>query len=222
MSKDCALHGQGAAAAYDALVAGADREPVPTKSGGHQPLTGEDIREATQDYLILTLHWPELAQAIVKAQAGDATDFIHDPDDTLDPVQVQVPACLDDARPVRALSQLTSLQAELTRISPHLGGAVRSYKAMAGCLGWPVPAEPVTSEPSVHGAPPALVLQSTHQALAPFEAGAAMAAQLPGGVVPAHEGDDYSMFLSSWRVRDATNRYLTTRALPAAGTVCTD
>ncbi|GGU33331.1 alpha/beta fold hydrolase [Streptomyces violascens] len=221
-SKDCALHGQDAAAAYDALVAGADREPIPTKSVGHQPLTGEDIREATQDYLTLTLHWPELAQAIVKAQGGDATDFIHDPDDTLDPVQVQVPACLDNARPVSTLAQLSKLQAELARVSRHLGGAVRSYKAMAGCLGWPIPAEPVAAGPAVHGAPPALVLQSTHQALAPFGAGAAMAAQLPGSVVLAREGDDYSMFLSSRCVREATNRYLTARALPAAGTVCTD
>ncbi|MFC5204746.1 alpha/beta hydrolase [Streptomyces kaempferi] len=73
----------------------------------------------------------------------------------------------------------------------------------------------------VHGAPPALVLQSTHQALAPYRAGAAMAAQLPGSVVLGREGDDYSMFLVSECVQKATNRYLTTRALPAPGTTCT-
>lgn len=221
-TSDCALHGQDAGAAYDALVAGADRAPLPTKGVGHQPLTGEDIREATQDFLTLTLNWRELAQAMVKAQGGDASGFLHEPDDTLDPVQVQVPACLDNPRPITSLSQLASLQQQLAKVSPHLGGAVRSYKAITGCLGWPVPARPVKAGPAVPGAPAALVLQSTHQALAPFEAGAAMAAQLPGSVVLAHEGDDYSMFLSSRCVEDATNRYLTTRALPAAGTVCTD
>ena len=222
-SKDCALHGKDVAAAYDALVARADRDPIPTGSDAHQPLTGEDIREATQDYLTLSgLSWPELAKAIVKAQGGDATDFTLDPDNTLDPVQVQVPACLDNARPVHTLAQLTQLRKELARVSPHLGGAVRSYKAIAGCLGWPIPAKPVKAGPPVHGAPPALILQSTHQALAPYRAGAAMAAQLPGSVVLGHEGDDYSMFLVSQCSRDATNRYLTTRALPAPGTVCTD
>ncbi|WP_225321099.1 alpha/beta fold hydrolase [Streptomyces luteolifulvus] len=50
----------------------------------------------------------------------------------------------------------------------------------------------------------------------------AMAAQLPGSVVLAREGDDYSMFLLSRCVRDATNRYLTTRTLPRSGTTCTD
>ncbi|MFD9219315.1 alpha/beta hydrolase [Streptomyces sp. NPDC060064] len=100
--------------------------------------------------------------------------------------------------------------------------AVRSYKAIAGCLGWPTPAKPVKAGAPVHGAPPALILQSTHQALAPHRAGAAMAAQLPGSVVLGREGDDYSMFLVSECVQKATNRYLTTRALPAPGTTCTD
>ncbi|WP_405595331.1 alpha/beta hydrolase [Streptomyces sp. NBC_01410] len=222
-SNDCALHGKDAAAEYDALVARADSDPIPTGGTAHQPLTGEDIREATQDYLTLSgLTWPELAKAIVKAKGGDATDFTHDPDNTLDPVQVQVPACLDNARPVRTLAQLTRLQRELARVSPHLGGAVRSYKAIAGCLGWPIPAKPVKAGARVHGAPPALILQSTHQALAPYRAGAAMAAQLPGSVVLGHEGDDYSMFLVSKCVQEATNRYLTTRVLPAPGTTCTD
>ncbi|MFJ2397992.1 alpha/beta fold hydrolase [Streptomyces sp. NPDC087843] len=224
-SKDCALHGKDVAAEYDALVTRADRDPIPTGTTGHQPLTGEDIREATQDYLTLSDHsWPELAKTIVNAQGGDATAFTHDPDDTLDPAQaqIQVPACLDNARPVHTLTQLTRLREELARVSPHLGGAVRSYKAIVGCLGWPTPAEPVKAGVPVHGAPPALVVQSTHQALAPYRAGAAMAAQLPGSVVLGHEGDDYSMFLVSKCVQKATNRYLTTRALPAPGTICTD
>ncbi|GLW02498.1 alpha/beta fold hydrolase [Streptomyces lavendulae] len=222
-STDCALHGKDAAAEYDALVARADREPVRTGSSAHRPLTGEDIREATQDFLTLTYPtWPELARAIVKAsQEGDASLFTHDPDDTLDPVQVQVPACLDNARPVRDFAELSRLRAELARVSPHLGGAVRSYKALAGCLGWPVPAAPVKAGPPVAGAPPALVLQSTHQALAPYEAGPALAAQLPGSVVLAREGDDYSMFLVSKCARKAANLYLTTLALPAPGTTCT-
>ncbi|MFF1904537.1 alpha/beta fold hydrolase [Kitasatospora sp. NPDC058218] len=222
-STDCALHGKDAAAEYDALVARADRDPIPTGGTAHQPLTGEDIREATQDYLTLSGHtWPDLARAIVKAQGGEATDFTRDPDNTLDPVQVQVPACLDNAPAVTTLAQLTQLQRQLAGVSPHLGGAVRSYKAVAGCLGWPLPAQPVKAGAPVHGAPPALVLQSTHQALAPYGAGAAMAAQLPGSVVLGREGDDYSMFLASPCVQDATNRYLTARVLPAPGTTCAD
>ncbi|WP_406192979.1 alpha/beta hydrolase [Kitasatospora sp. NBC_01560] len=222
-STDCALHGKDVAAEYDALVARADRAPIPTGGTAHRPLTGEDIREATQDYLTLSGHsWPDLAKAVVKAQGGEATDFTVDPDNTLDPVQVQVPACLDAAPAVSTFAELARLQKQLAAVSPHLGGAVRSYKAVTGCLGWPVQARPVKAGAPVHGAPPALVLQSTHQALAPYSAGAALAAQLPGSVVLGREGDDYSMFLVSGCVREVTNRYLTTRALPAPGTTCTD
>ncbi|MER8186904.1 alpha/beta fold hydrolase [Kitasatospora sp. NPDC094015] len=222
-SKECALQGHDVAAEYDALVARADREPIPTGGSAHTPLTGEDIREATQDLLTLSgLAWPELGTAIAKARAGDAGGFTHDPDDTLDAVQVQVPACLDNPNPVHTFADLSRLEADLSRVSPHLGGAVRSYQAIAGCLGWPDPAEPVKAGAAVQGAPPALILQSTHQALAPFQAGAAMAGQLPGSVVLGREGDDYSMFLLSRCVQEATNRYLTTLALPAAGTTCTD
>ncbi|WBP91249.1 alpha/beta fold hydrolase [Kitasatospora cathayae] len=221
-STDCALHGKDAAAEYDALVARADRAPIPVNGGG-RPLTGEDIRTATQDHLTLSgVTWPAFAQALVKAQAGDASGLAYEPDDTLDPVQVQVPACLDNARPVTTLDQLTRLHGELATISPHLGGAVRSWTALTGCLGWPLPARPVTAGAPVHGAPPALIVQSTHQALAPHSNGAAMARQLPGSVVLSREGDDYSTFLLSACVREATNRYLTTRALPAPGTTCTD
>ena len=49
-----------------------------------------------------------------------------------------------------------------------------------------------------------------------------MAAQLPGSIVLSRDGDDYSMFLLSQCVRDATNKYLTARVLPAPGTTCTD
>ncbi|MFC9879436.1 alpha/beta fold hydrolase [Streptomyces libani] len=222
-SAQCALKGHDVAAEYDALVARADRTPVPVAGGTHRPLTGEDIRGATQDYLnIASVTWPALAKAIVMAQAGDATDFTVDPDGTLDPVQVLVPACLDNARPVSTFEEADRLHKSLAARAPHLGGAVRSQAALAGCLGWPVPAKPVRAGRLVSGAPPALVIQSTHQALAPHAAGSAMAAQLPGSVVLSREGDDYSMFLLSSCVRAATNRYLTDRVLPAPGTTCTN
>lgn len=221
-AKDCALHGKDVGAEYDALVARADRDPIPTGGRAHHPMTGEDIREATQDYLN-RISWPELAQAIEQARTqNDASLFLIEPDDTLDATQLQVPACLDTARAVHSVAQLSQLRKDVTRVSPHLGGAVRSYNAIAGCVGWPVAAQPVKAGAPAKGAPAALIVQSTHHALAPHSAGAAMAAQLPGSVVLSREGDDYSMYLLSQCVQDATNRYLSSRELPAPGTTCTN
>ncbi|GAB7189039.1 hypothetical protein ATKI12_8870 [Kitasatospora sp. Ki12] len=64
-------------------------------------------------------------------------------------------------------------------------------------------------------------MPSAHPSPVPFDAGAAMAAQLPGSVVVGREGDDYSTFLFSPCVRDVMNRCLTALALPAAGPACT-
>lgn len=211
----CALHGRDVAADYDALVARANAHPMPVPGGNHPPVTGEDIQAATQDYLNISfLYWPMLATAIIHP-----TDFATDPDDTLDPVQLQVTACADTSA-TATYDQLAGLQRMVRQISPHLGGAVRSWNALTGCLGRPTRPAPAT--PPITHAPSTLVVQSTHQALAPYAAGFSLAAQLPGSVVLSREGDDYSMFLLSGCVRDHVNRNLTDRKLPAPGTTCTD
>ncbi|MUN38290.1 alpha/beta fold hydrolase [Actinomadura litoris] len=217
----CALKGHDVGAEYDALVARADREPIPVEDG--RPLTGEDIREATQESLDLKgFFWPRLAGAIAKARGGDASGFATAADRTLDRVQEQVGGCLDTHRQIRTFKQAERAQKALKARSPHLGGAVSGWAKLIGCVGWPVPAKPARAGGRVPQGPKALVVQSTHQAHAPHSAGRAFAGQLPGSVVLSREGDDYSMFLSSACVRDATNQYLTDLVLPAPGTVCTD
>ncbi|MDH2428435.1 alpha/beta fold hydrolase [Sphaerisporangium sp. TRM90804] len=220
-SQDCALRGQDAAARYDALVSRANRRPIPAGAVRH-PMTGEDIQEATQPLLpVVQIGWPRLAAAILQAEAGDATLFAASGDRTaLAPVHAR--ACADDPRRIRSFGQLSRVQRRLVERSPHLGGAVSSAIALSGCIGWPVPPKPVDAGKPVSGAPPALIVQSTHQVFAPHAAGYAMARQLPGSVVLSREGDDYSMFAISQCVRDTTNRYLTERALPAQNTICTD
>ncbi|TDD23823.1 alpha/beta fold hydrolase [Actinomadura sp. KC06] len=222
-SDDCVLKGRDVAAEYDALIARADRDPIPVAGGAHRPLTGEDIRVATQEFMNVSfIQWPALAKAIAKAQAGDASEFTRNPDRTLDLVQAQVPTCLDGARPIRTFQQVAWVRKRLAEISPHLGGAVSSWNRYAGCIGWPIDAKAVDSGGKVRGAPPALVVQSTHQALALHSESRALASQLPGSVVLSRAGDDYSMFMVSQCVRDSANRYLTDRTLPKPGTVCTD
>ncbi|WP_242902688.1 alpha/beta fold hydrolase [Actinomadura terrae] len=217
----CALKGRDVGVEYDALVARADREPIPVEAG--RKMTGEDIREATQDYLNLAAFtWPRLAEAIVKAQGGDASGFATTPDRTLDPVQAQVSGCLDTPRQIRTFKQAERARQALRARSPHLGGAVSGWANLIGCVGWPVGGKAVRAGGEIPDAPRALVVQSTHQAHAPHAAGQAFAEQFRGSLVLGREGDDYSMILSSRCVREATNRYLTDLVLPAPGTVCAD
>jgi pimeloyl-ACP methyl ester carboxylesterase len=217
----CALAGQDVAGLFDQLVARADRHPIPT-SDPRRALSSEDIRAAVQDYLNIQFpQWPRLATAIQSALGGDATDFTVAQDKTLNRVEAQTHACLDTPPAATTYRQLAQLERLAAQLSPHLGGAVAGWTAMAGCLGWPVPADRPDTTPA-RTAPPALIIQSTHQSSTAYAWAFGLSRQLPGSVVLTRNGDDYSMFLFSPCVQDAMNRYLLDRALPARGTTCTN
>lgn len=217
----CTLHGQNVAAVYDRLIAQANRSPIPVK-GTSQTMNGQQIQAATQDYLVIkSVAWPMLGQAISQALAGDATAFLptHDVDKTLDHTQIRVAACLDQPPAATTYSQLAQLERMATELSPHLGGQVRSWTDMTGCLGWPAPAHAPTQTPAAD-APPALILESVHQSLSDYPWAFDLAAQLPGSRVLSVAGDDYSTYIINPCVVENADTYLATRALPAPGTLC--
>ncbi|MEZ0107720.1 pimeloyl-ACP methyl ester carboxylesterase [Catenulispora sp. EB89] len=216
----CALHGQDVAAVYDQLVAKADRTPIPVKGTG-QSLTGQDIQAATQDFLVIkSVTWSTLGTAIQQALAGDATAFTHDVDKTLDHTQLQVSACLDQPPAATTYAGLAQLEMLARQTSPHLGGLVQSWTDMTGCLGWPVAARSTAPSGPVKHAPPALILESTHQTLSAYSWAFGLAAQLPGSSVLSIDGDDYSTYITSPCAASNANSYLVDRTLPAAGTLC--
>jgi len=219
-SDSCALHGQDVAAVYDQLVNRANTNPIPIGATG-RVMTGEDIQAATQGHLVMKLvTWTRFADALKQALDGDATTLSIDPDKTLDLVQAQLQACLDAAPAATTWQQFAELKTMADQISPHLGGAVQSWTNMAGCLGWPSRAEATEAPTLVTEAPPALILQSTHESLAAYQSGFGLASQLPGSRVVTYVGDDYTMYLISKCAREHVDRYLTERTLPAPGAVC--
>lgn len=93
---------------------------------------------------------------------------------------------------------------------------------MRRCIGWlDRPEQPNSGQPA-QGAPPALLPQSTHNTLAPFEGAFGLAWQLPGSRVLSREGDDYSIIQLSQCALDAFIRYVDTDRLPAPGSICRD
>ncbi|RZS44756.1 alpha/beta hydrolase family protein [Herbihabitans rhizosphaerae] len=216
----CVLAGQDVAAVFDQLVARADREPIPTTVPG-RTVNGEDIRSAMQDLLNLKLYWPKAAQVIKKAIDGDASGFTRVNDKTLDFVQAQAHSCVDTPRAATNFAEFTQLARMAKQLSPHLGGAVLGWRTVAGCQGWPAPAAQPVTKP-VRDAPPALIVQSTHQSSAAYSWGFGLSATLPGSVVLSRDGEDYSMYQLSPCVRQAVDVYMVDRRLPAPGTLCTD
>jgi hypothetical protein len=217
----CPLYGQDVATIYDQLMTRANRAPIPIQ-GTTQTLTGEDIQVATQHFLSITFSWDPLAAAIQPALAGDASAFTHDADKTiLDHIQLQAAACLDQPPAATTYPELAQLEHLAHQTSPHLGGQVESWTNMTGCVGWPTTAHNPQPATPVRHAPPALILESTHQSLSAYPWAFGLAAQLPGSPVLSVSGDNYSTYIISSCVAHYTNDYLVNRTLPPAGTLCT-
>ncbi|MFJ7078979.1 alpha/beta fold hydrolase [Streptomyces sp. NPDC098781] len=219
-SESCALNGQDVAAVYDQLVKKANAEPIPIGTTGRF-MNGEDIQTATQGHLVMKLvTWGPFGKALKQAIDGDASLLSVDPDKTLDWTQAQIQACQDMPPAATNWRQYANLKTMADEISPHLGGAVQSWTYMAGCLGWPGAAKHSPASGPVNGAPPALILQSTHESLAAYNSGFGLAAQLPGSQVLTNVGDDYTMYMISPCVLENVDRYLADGTMPAPRATC--
>jgi pimeloyl-ACP methyl ester carboxylesterase len=219
-SADCPLQGQDVYATFDAVVAQADQTPIP--AGDHPPLTGYDVRRATQEHLVFRVAWPGFAAALTQAAAGDGTALTVSPDGTLVPLQEHVVGCVTTPAGATTLEELQGLERMVRQLAPHTGGATRAWDVLAGCIGWPDrPAERDNGAP-VEGIPPALILESTHNTLAAYESGFSFAEQFPNSRILSRSGDDYSLVVWSRCIATEFDVYLTSGQLPAPGTICLD
>ncbi len=218
----CPLAGQDVAGVYDRLVAAANRSPIPAAAAG-RTVTGEEIQANTQGLLlfkdpgVLSGGWLGLAAAIVKAQAGDASDFVT-PGDTGAALAIE---CQDFPAESRSFADLAARERLARAVSPHLGGSVQTWTILAGCIGWP---EPVANPPHrarVRQAPPTLLVNATHDPSTSYVWALSLHAQIPRSTLLTRLGDGHTSALTSPCARAAIDAYLIDRSLPRPGTTCT-
>src|SRR6266545_3053933 len=158
--------------------------PVP---GAARPVTGEDIRFNTQEFLLFKedtaiepAGWPRLARAIAKTRAGDASDFAtRPPQSPTDSGQYAALAigCMDWPAEVRNYTEM-QLRMQLGRqLAPHLQGANQTWTLLR-CIGWPVKASNPPRRLDVRGAPPILIVNATHDASTSYRWAHGLAAQI--------------------------------------------
>jgi pimeloyl-ACP methyl ester carboxylesterase len=226
----CAMAGRDVARAYDQLVARADASPIPVPGADH-PVTGEDIRLATPSYLEFKQPtafapvpgWVRLGAAIRDARAGDASAFAVPPfqsptEPTFGALAV---ACQDYALEVRTFADMQR-RIQLGRyLAPHLQGGSQSWQ-INRCIGWPVPPSNPSRALSVHGVPPVLIVNATHDANTSYKWAHVLAGQIRGSVVFTRLGDGHTSYLVSPCARAVVDRYLVDRAIPDPAQVCSD
>jgi pimeloyl-ACP methyl ester carboxylesterase len=214
-SSSCVLQGQDVGAEFDAVVAAANH-------GQLAGLTGQQI-QVTTSHLVLgeqLIEWPLLGDAIAAALQGDPGIFLAlvgleyaDPGYTAS----RAAGCADfPARP----SDLLALAA-ISKQFPHLGGLSEWSDLAAVCAGWPIPAANPPSPIRVTGAPPILIVNTTHDSTTPYPWAVRLAQSIAGSRlltvdVSGHLGFDNSPGCAA----KAEDAYLAEGTLPPPGTVC--
>ncbi|MDP2292649.1 MAG: alpha/beta fold hydrolase [Actinomycetota bacterium] len=224
----CAFHHDGdAEGAFDALMLALDEQPVPSIEG--RPDVNRQVAvTAVSQAMYSDQTWPQLAQALADAEAGDGAgllelyDMYYDrsPDgtysDALEAFQTIV--CMDDSERLTVEQDdayVPQYQAAAPRLAP---GTTGSYF----CTFFPASTDPRVPATGA-GAGPILVMGTTGDSATPLAGTRVMADTLEDGrlvVVTADQHTGYSVNACS---AETIERYLIdpVGAAPVDGTECT-
>ena len=230
-SAECPLHGQDVLKVWDNLIAAADRSPIPA-TAVDRGISGAEIQNAVdQSYLLFPqpnafteISWRSIGPAIEKAEQGDASPFA---------TQVMGPptnpayggraiACLEFPVQARNFSEFNASMSFARLVSPHLGGATETARDLSLCYGWPQPRRNPRHFLRIHGAPPTLIVNATHDPSTSYVWALNLQAQFPRSVLLTRDGDGHTSYITSPCAQAAIDRYLIDRRLPRPGTVCQD
>ncbi|MER6947597.1 alpha/beta fold hydrolase [Nonomuraea sp. NPDC000554] len=224
----CALHGQDAGAVWRRLVTAADRSPVPVQNDpAGAGYTGFDLKVAAAPNFVSpgqepdVPRWVQLADAIKKAAAGDASGFADYVRQASGSPKVpsfagQAMTRCQDGKEYRSYAAYRKALRRAEELSPDFAGQ-QSWWPLA-CVGWPAP---VTNPPAplpAQGLPPFLGVGSwtDHDVVADI------IRHVPGSSSVRYEGHGHMLYIygNSGCATAHVNRYLTSLRLPPPGTTC--
>ena len=108
-------------------------------------------------------------------------------------------------------------------VAPHTQGASEAWLGLLACMRWPVPVTYLPHSIMVRGAPPILLVGSTHDPETNYVWAHELRNQMPSAVLLTRDGDGHtSSFLQNSRTSDAIAHYLITRQTPPPNTVYPD
>lgn len=225
----CAFYEGGkSAAAFDALMASIDRDPIPAPRTGDPRLVGPGLAwSAVLGALYSESYWPLLALALAQAKDGDGSLLLA----ISDPFRGRKPngsysnlqdayvgnTCLDYPAPTD-VRVYTGWAKALTAAAPHFAQFV-AYNDLV-CAFWSVPAQGVPRTVTAAGAPPIVVVGTTGDPATPYHWAEALADQLESGVLVTYEGEGHTGYGASVCVQDTIDDYLLELTVPKAGLRC--
>jgi pimeloyl-ACP methyl ester carboxylesterase len=229
-SKCAFARGGDPAAAYDDLVATIAQEPEPgTVDGEHRTLgPGElDIGVASALYAGAG-GYDDLAAALAQAGRGVGDGMLALADAytgrttggkySNETAALYAVGCIDGPAP-RTVVAVEQLAARAERVAPRFGPST-TWLGLP-CTFWPVPPQGKVGPIRAPGAPPIVVVGTTHDPATPYSWAQALAAELQSGHLLTAVGTSHTAYgRSNECVDQNVDRYLLELAVPAPGTSC--
>ena len=226
---ECAFYSNGKPhAAYDALMARLDREPL-LAPGNPRPVTQSDVLGLVDRGLWRMAGWPEIAEALKLADDGDAAtlrQFVDKVSGRHEDGSYEAPNgyyafvavhCVDNSFP-RDLASLEKVSAEVMQLAPRTGAVYMNVGY--ACLSWPAPHRETPASPTGRDLPPILVVGATLDMQTPYVQAVRLAQHLPSSVLLTRDGAGHTSYWLSECVVKAVDAYLLDLKLPAPGTHC--
>ena len=220
---ECALHGRDVGALYDQLVRDADAHPLQVP-GAVRPVSGEDIRMATANFLTLKepsiygpdASWAGFSRALQAALSGDGSPFAV-------PVEADLSsrganACLDYDLDVHTYAQLQQRMTMAKQLAPHLQGGSELWQIL-NCIAWPIRVANPLHRVDVRGVP-TMIVNATHDPESSYRWAFSLAAQIHGSVVVTRVGDGHTSYYTSGCARTLVDGFLG-RPIAPPTQVCT-
>lgn len=225
----CAFHEGGkSAAAFDALMASIDRNPIPAPRTGDPRLVGPGLAwSAVLGALYSESYWSVLALALAQAKDGDGSLLLA----ISDPFRGRKPngsysnmldayvgnTCLDFPAPTE-IEVFTGWARALTDAAPHFAQLV-AYNDLV-CAFWSIPAQGTPRAIRAGDAPPIVVVGTTGDPATPYHWAEALADQLDSGVLVTYEGEGHTGYGDSECVQETIDKYLLELTVPEDGLRC--
>ena len=227
--RDCAFHEGGkSAAAFDALMASLDRNPIPAPRTGDRRLVGPGLAwSAVLGALYSESYWEILAIALAQAKDGDGSVMLA----ISDPFRGRKPngsysnmqdayvgnTCLDYPAPTD-VNVFTGWARDLDKTAPHFAQMV-AYNDLV-CAFWAVPAQGTPHAIAADGAPTIVVIGTTGDPATPYHWSEALTDQLDSAVLITREGEGHTGYADSTCVQDAVDDYLIELTVPKKDLRC--
>jgi pimeloyl-ACP methyl ester carboxylesterase len=228
---DCAFKGGGnPQRAYDELMTSIDAEPLFAKVDGEERELGPGEADVgVAEAMYGGRHaWPGLATALADAARGNGSKLLELSDEYTDrskggaytnqTAAFYAIGCLDAPAPATVDDVERDAQSAASR-APHFG--VTTTWLGLPCTYWPVKSKVEPAPLHAAGAPPILVLGTTHDPATPFAWARALAAQLDSGHLVALDDEGHAAYgRGNACIDDLVHAYLLDLAVPRDGTQC--